>query len=138
MNGVTDTARQALFEAVQQPASGFVEEWSPNDTDGQFFKIDRAFSSITPAASRRSATAFGKLHHNRWGQEREHRWNFNYRAADRRERLQQHLCAGGRVELAGPSRRTWRRLDLVDVEQWMRIFATEHIIVNFDAYGHDW
>jgi len=25
----------------------------------------------------------------------------------------------------------------VDVEEWMRIFATEHIIVNFDSYGHD-
>ena len=25
----------------------------------------------------------------------------------------------------------------VDVEEWMRIFATEHIIINFDAYGHE-
>ena len=25
---------------------------------------------------------------------------------------------------------------MVDVDEWMRIFAMEHIIVNFDAYGH--
>src|SRR5262249_36571408 len=28
-------------------------------------------------------------------------------------------------------------LGLVDMEEWMGIFATEHIIVNFDAYGHE-
>ena len=43
VNGVTDAARQAVFEAVMQPAGTFVEEWSPDDPDGQFFKIDRAF-----------------------------------------------------------------------------------------------
>src|SRR5690606_11859801 len=26
---------------------------------------------------------------------------------------------------------------LIDVEQWMRIFAVEHIIVNFDSWGHE-
>jgi hypothetical protein len=28
-------------------------------------------------------------------------------------------------------------MGLVDIEEWMGIFATEHIIVNFDAYGHE-
>ena len=26
---------------------------------------------------------------------------------------------------------------LADVEQWMAIFAVEHIINNFDSWGHD-
>ena len=43
VNGVTDDARQAVFEAVMQPAKGFIDEWMPDDTGGQFFKIDRAF-----------------------------------------------------------------------------------------------
>src|SRR5258708_13337217 len=43
VNGVTDDARQAVFEAVMQPARRFVESWSPDDSNGQFFKIDRAF-----------------------------------------------------------------------------------------------
>jgi len=25
---------------------------------------------------------------------------------------------------------------LIDIEEWMGVFAIEHIIVNFDAYGH--
>ena len=36
-------ARQAVFEAVHQPGGSFIAQWMPDDTDGQFFKIDRAF-----------------------------------------------------------------------------------------------
>ncbi len=43
VNGVSDMDRRAVFEAVNQPASDFVEAWLPNDSEGDFFKIDRAF-----------------------------------------------------------------------------------------------
>src|ERR1035441_1736670 len=41
------------------------------------------------------------------------------------------------VNSTGPQPYTASVMGLVDVEEWMRIFAAEHIIVNFDAYGHD-
>src|ERR1035441_8000290 len=41
------------------------------------------------------------------------------------------------VNSAAPQPYTASVTGLIDVEEWMRIFATEHIIVNFDAYGHD-
>jgi hypothetical protein len=31
---------------------------------------------------------------------------------------------------------TPRLESLVDIEQWMGIFAVEHIVNNFDSYGH--
>ena len=37
------------------------------------------------------------------------------------------------LNATSPEPYTSAALGLVDVEQWMRIFATEHIIVNFDA-----
>ena len=43
VNGVTDEARQVTFEAVVQPAGGFVKQWSPDNPDGELFKIERAF-----------------------------------------------------------------------------------------------
>jgi hypothetical protein len=41
------------------------------------------------------------------------------------------------VNSAAPEPYTSATTSLVDIEEWMGIFATEHIIVNFDAYGHE-
>ncbi|HSU53290.1 MAG TPA: lamin tail domain-containing protein, partial [Candidatus Dormibacteraeota bacterium] len=43
VNGVTDETRHVAFEAVMQPAGEFIDEWSPAQTDGDFFKVERAF-----------------------------------------------------------------------------------------------
>jgi hypothetical protein len=43
VNGVTDMQRGGVFEAVLQPGGNFLEQWSPGDSEGGFFKIDRAF-----------------------------------------------------------------------------------------------
>ena len=41
------------------------------------------------------------------------------------------------VNSAKPEPYTSASLGLADIEEWMRIFAAEHIIENFDAYGHE-
>jgi len=41
------------------------------------------------------------------------------------------------LNAAAPEPYTSATLGLVDVEEWMGMFATEHIIVNFDSYGHE-
>jgi len=43
VNGVTDNARNAVFEAVMQPDRSFAKEWMPDSSAGDFFKVDRAF-----------------------------------------------------------------------------------------------
>src|SRR6185369_14183028 len=43
VNGVTDAQRGTVYEAVMQPASEYVNEWSFGDEDGDFYKIDRGF-----------------------------------------------------------------------------------------------
>jgi len=139
INGVTDDARQATFEAVVQPAGGFVKEWSPNDRDGELFKIERAFEFndsdglvADPEPRLQNYTTTGGV------KKREHyRWNFMFRATDLRDNYTNIMALVDAVNAAQPEPYTSATLGLVDIEEWMGIFATEHIIENFDAYGHE-
>jgi hypothetical protein len=138
VNGVTDEARQATFEAVVQPAGGFVKEWSPNDSDGELFKIERAFEFSDAGALVSDPEPSLQLYTTTGGvKKREHyRWNWMFRATDRRDDYTNIFALVDAVNAHAPEPYTGATLGLVDMEEWMGIFATEHIIENFDAYGH--
>ncbi len=139
VNGVTDDARQAVFEAVQQPASGFLEQWSADQPDGEFFKVDRAFefndigglvADPQPRLQKYTTTGGAK-------KREKYRWNFSFRASERVNDYSSIFALVDALNAAPPEPYTSATLGLVDVEQWLRIFATEHIVVNFDAWGHE-
>jgi hypothetical protein len=139
VNGVTDDSRQTTFEAIMKPGGAFLKEWSPSNDALQFFKIDRAFEfsdggSLTadPQPRLQNYTTTGGL------KKREHyRWNWNFRGTDRVNDYTNIFALVDSLNATGPEPYTSSTLALVDVEEWMGIFATEHMIVNFDAYGHD-
>ena len=60
-----------------------------------------------------------------------------FRAAERVNDYTNLFALVDAVNATAPEPYTSATMGLVDVEEWMRIFATEHIIVNFDAYGHE-
>ena len=66
-----------------------------------------------------------------------YRWNFMFRSTGLRDDYTNIFALVDALNSAAPQPYTASVMGLVDVEEWMRIFATEHIIVNFDAYGHD-
>ncbi len=139
VNGVTDEARQTTFEAVVQPAGSFVNEWVPNDSDGELFKIERAFefndsdgliADPEPRLQRYTTTGGVK-------KREKYRWTWMFRSTDRRNDYSNIFALVDAVNAAAPEPYTSATLGLVDMEEWMGIFATEHIVVNFDAYGHE-
>ncbi len=139
VNGVTDDARHAVFEAVMQPASGFVAEWSAAGTSGDFFKVERAFEFndagslvADPEPRLQNYTTTGGVK-----KREKYRWNWIFRAAERVNGYTNIFALVDAVNAAAPEPYTSATMGLVDLEEWMRIFATEHIIVNFDAYGHE-
>ncbi len=139
INGVTDTARSATFEAVVQPDGDFLSEWMPNDDQGQFFKIERAFEftdsatlSADPEPRLQNFTTTGGVK-----KREKYRWNFMFRSTGQRDNYTNIFALVDALNSSRPEPYSSGTLGIVDVEEWMRIFATEHIIVNFDAYGHD-
>jgi len=139
VNGVTDDARQAVFEAVHQPGGNFIEQWSPDDTDGQFFKIDRAFEFSDGGGLVADPQPRMQLFTTTDGSKKreKYRWWFMHRAADRVNDYTGIFAAADALNSPAPEPYTSATFGLIDVEEWMRIFATEHIIVNFDAWGHE-
>ncbi|HEU5124804.1 MAG TPA: lamin tail domain-containing protein [Verrucomicrobiae bacterium] len=139
VNGVTDEARRAVFEAVMQPDDEFREQWSPAAPDGDFFKIDRAFEMsdsgsvlADPQPRLQNFTTTGGVK-----KREKYRWNFLSRGNSRVSDYTDIFALVDALNASGPEPYTSATLGLVDVEEWMRVFATEHIIVNFDAYGHE-
>jgi hypothetical protein len=43
VNGVTEQQRGSIYEDVQQPGSEIINEWVPDDSGGDFYKIERWF-----------------------------------------------------------------------------------------------
>lgn len=139
VNGVTDTARNAVFEAAMQPAGGFIKEWSPKKTSGEFYKIERAFEFNDSGGLIADPSPRLQLFTTANGAKKEERYRFNFlpRGADRVNNYTNIFSLVDAVNAASPEPYTTAVNGLVDVEEWMGIFAAEHIIVNFDAYGHE-
>ncbi|MBN8245941.1 MAG: CotH kinase family protein [Verrucomicrobia bacterium] len=138
VNGVTDMQRGTVFEAVNQPAGDFLEAWSPDDSDGDFYKIDRAFEFADwggviadPQPRLENYTTTG-------GAKKTERYRYNWlkRSTDSTKDYSQLFALVDAVNASGPEPYTSQTEALVDLEEWMGILATEHIIINFDAYGH--
>jgi hypothetical protein len=139
VNGVTDLQRGGVFEAVNQPAGDFVRAWSPEDSRGDFYKIDRAFEfndgggvSADPQPRLENYTTAGGAK-----KTARYRWNWLKRSADSANNYANIFDLVDALNAASPEPYTSQTEALVDLEEWMGILATEHIIVNFDAYGHE-
>lgn len=138
VNGVTDMQRRAVFEAVNQPAGDFVRAWVPDDSDGDFYKIDRAFEFndgggliADPGPRLENYTTTGGAK-----KTARYRWNWLKRSTESVNNYTNIFDLVDALNATSPEPYTSRTEALVDLEEWMGILATEHIIVNFDAYGH--
>jgi len=121
VNGVTDNARQATFEAVMQPADGFIQEWSANNSSGEFFKVERAFEFsdtgglvADPEPRLQIFTTTGGVK-----KREKYRWNFMFRASDRRDNYTNILALVDAANAPAPEPYTSAVEGLVDIEEWM-------------------
>src|SRR5207249_7705900 len=134
VNGVTDDQRSAVFEAVNQPGGEFVKAWSSDHNSGDFYKIDRAFEfsdggGVTADPQPRLdnwTTTGGAKKTSRY------RWNWLKRAGDSTADYTNLFNLVDAANASRPEPYTSQLAALADMEEWMGIFAADHIIVNFD------
>ena len=144
INGVTDMQRGGVFEAAQQPASDFLEQWSPGDSEGDFFKIDRAFE-FNDGGGRIADPEPQLLVYNtrdlvNGGMKKKtekYRWYWLKRAYDSANDYTNLFTIADVFNAPAPEPYTSQAEALADMEQMMGIFCVEHIINNFDSWGHD-
>ena len=144
VNGVTDMQRGGVFEAVIQPGSEFVETWVPDDTDGDFFKIDRAFefsdgggTSADPMPRLQPYTTPDLVNGGTMKKTEKYRWTWLKRAFDTAHDFTSLFALVDALNAPSPEPYTSHTEGILDVEQTMGMFAFEHIINNFDSWGHN-
>ena len=144
INGVTDMQRGGVFEAAQQPGSDFLEQWSPGDSDGEFYKIDRAFEFSDGGGLIADPEPQLQVYNTRdlvnGGMKKKlekYRWYWLKRAYDSANDYSNLLVLADVLNSPAPEPYTTQAEALADIEQMMGIFCVEHIINNFDSWGHD-
>jgi hypothetical protein len=139
VNGVTDMDRGGVFEAIIQPNRDFVRAWSPGDTDGELYKIDRAFEFSDSGGLIADPMPTLQVFATTDGAKKtaRYRWSWlkrSYTSASDYSTLFELVDA---ANAPGPEPYTSWMTGLVELEPWMGMFAFEHIINNFDSWGHD-
>jgi hypothetical protein len=139
VNGVTEQTRGSVYEDVQQPGGDMVKEWSPQDTDGHFYKIERWFefsdtigliSDPMPRLENYVTTDGAK-------KLARYRWNFLPRAVKGSPNDYDDIFAlVDAVNATAPEPYTSQTEALANIEEMMGIFAMERVINNFDSWGH--
>ncbi len=144
VNGVTDMQRGGVFEAAIQPGTDFLKQWSPGDSEGDFFRIDRAFEFndgggriADPQPQLRVYTTPDLENGGVKKKTEKYRWYWLKRAFESANDYTNVFAMADALSIATPDSYTAHTEALADVEQWMGIFAAEHIINNFDSWGHE-
>jgi hypothetical protein len=146
VNGVTDMQRGGIADAVLKPDGEYLKAWWPNEASDLFFRVDRGYefsdagSTIADPMPTLEVFTTPDLQHSRTNLVKKtarYRWNWDQRAYVSNNDYTNFFALVDAVNGASPEPYTSATAALADVDEWMHFFAFNHIVNNFDSYGHD-
>ena len=139
INGVR---RGSLMEDTQVPNGDVVRAVFPDDSDGDLFKLSIWYEFGAPAQVLASTT-LSECNLNNYtttgGVKKRARYRWNYQGRALNGTANDYTNVFGLIDAAntpgnGPFA---QNLDgIADMEQWMRTFALEHAVGNWDSFGY--
>jgi hypothetical protein len=139
VNGVNEQSRGSVYEDVQQPGGDMIKQWSPDDAEGHFYKIERWFEFTDTLGVRSDPQPELSNYVTTGGAKKlaRYRWNFLPRAINGSANDFDDIFAlVDAVNATAPEPYTSQTEALVDIEKMMGMFAMERVINNFDSWGH--
>jgi regulation of enolase protein 1 (concanavalin A-like superfamily) len=136
---VNGTRRGQIYEDAQRPNNDTVEEWTPEDTDGDFFKVDDWFEFADDGASFVNTDATLQRFVTTGNVKKLARYRWNWRKRFAHSSANDYTSLFGLVDAVNTSDSgayTTNVEQIVDVDEWMRTFCLEHLVGNWDAYGY--
>jgi len=136
---VNGLKRSFIYEDTQQPGSDLLDQWFPDDPDGELYKVEDWFEfdttgdnkSFNQDATLENFTTTGGIK-----KTARYRWTWRKRAvkesANDYDELFRLVDA---LNSPTPEPYTSAVENMVDVDEWMRVFAVEHFVGNWDSYG---
>lgn len=132
--------KQTVYEDTEEPNGRYVDRWWPAGEDGDLYKVEDwfefndtgdSFTFSRDATLEKFTTTGGAYKLARY------RWAWRKRAvADSANNYTNLFNLVTAVNLTG-SALVPQVENQVDVENWMRVFALQHIVGNWDAYGYN-
>jgi hypothetical protein len=137
---VNGARRAQIMEDVQQPNGEMVDEFFPDGVGGDLHKIQLWFEFDDPAVTF-SATGADLSRYNTTGGVKKlarYRWNWPKRAVNGSANDYTNLFALVDTVNTRSTGDAYTRelLRSVDVDNWMRTYAVEHIVGNNDSYAY--
>ncbi len=135
---VNGLVRGPIFEDAQQPNRDYVEQWFPDDAEGELFKIEDWFDYDDTILSFQNVDATLERFTTTDGDYKLARYRWNWRKRAVRDSAHDYARLFELVDAlnASPSEYTTRVENLVDVDGWMRTFALRHAAGDWDSYGY--
>ena len=135
VNGVR---RSFIMEDTQKPDGDMLKQWFPDDSNGRLFKV-QIWTELNDAGTSTTTTSPATLANFMTDGEKKtsrYRWSWTPRAIGPTANDFSDLFILVDAVNSPASNYTASVEDVVDVEQWMRTFAVEHIVGNWDSYGY--
>ena len=147
-----DRTGNFIMEDSQQPNGDAIEEWFPGETDGQLYKIEDWFEfadnglgfSNDDADLIRRTTAYNGVSSLKIAP---YRFMWRKRSVGAGDSANDYTNFLAMVDIVSPASSpsispltdgiVKQFGQVADFEQWMRIFAVQHTVGNWDAYGYD-
>lgn len=135
---VNGNHRGTIYEDCLQPNSDTVDQWFPDDAEGNLYKIDDWFEFDDAASGFSNIDATLQNFTTTGGQKKTARYRWNWRKRAVKESANDYSTLFALVDALNNSNANTYTAGvqaLVDVPQWMRTFALEHIVINWDSFG---
>jgi hypothetical protein len=137
LNGVK---RGDIYTDSQQPDGDYVRSWFPTDDRGEIFKIDDWFEFNDSVAMQFNIDATLQDFTTTGGAKKQARYRWNWEKQSNRgldDDYTRLFALVDAMNTPGTDAYTEAVEALVDVEQWLRVFATRHIVGDWDGYGYN-
>ena len=137
---VNGNKRGDIFTDSQQPNSDYVRSWFANDDRGQIFKIDDWFEFNDSVAREFNIDATLQNFTTTGGAKKQARYRWNWEKKSNRGLDDDYVPIFDLVDAVNtPGTDTYTETveALVDIEQWLRVFAARRIVADWDGYGYN-
>src|SRR5262249_40929417 len=136
---VNGSRRGVIFEDSQQPNREVVQEWFPDEAEGELYKIEDWFEFDANGFGFNNVDASLQLFTTTGGEKKlaRYRWAWRKRAVhDSANDYAQLFALVDAVNTPDPDAYTTAVESIVDVDEWARAIALRHVVGDWDAYGY--
>jgi hypothetical protein len=133
------TRRGEVYADVHQPNSDYVQAWFPSDDRGEIYKIDDWFEFNDSVGREFNENARLQNYTTTGGAKKKARYRWSWEKKSNRGLDDDHSSLFTLVDAlntADPAQYTADVASLVDIDQWMRVFATRRIVADWDGYSY--